>query len=261
VGIPFGPAHMPPQLFGEFSATIYTATAPDKLLRDLRVARQANARLFISFTGNEQFNRDSNGFSLEKWKQRVDRFRGVDLTSYIDDGTIIGHFIMDEPHDPKNWNGKRVPHAAIEEIANYSKQLWPSMVTMIRAFPGHLEGYQYPHLDATRVQYLDRFSPIDSFITANVQGAKAMGLALVAGLNALNGGSETSGIPGRREGKYAMSADEIRSWGSRFLSEPYICAFIVYEYDSTYLARPDIRAALSELGEKARSIPKKECRP
>jgi hypothetical protein len=193
------------------------------------------------------------------WKERVDRFRGVDLTSYIADGTIIGHFLMDEPEDRSNWNGRVVPQAMIEEMANYSKQLWPTMVTMVRTHAYYLEGHQYPHLDATRVHYLDRFSPIDSFINANVDGAKALGLALVGGLNVLNGGSKTSGIPGKWAGKFAMNADEIRAWGTRFLSED-ICAFILWEYDSTYLARPEIREALAELAQIARSLPKRECR-
>jgi hypothetical protein len=261
VGIPFGPAHMPPERFAEYSGTIYTATKPDRLMRDLETARRANTRMFISFVGNAQFFRDSNGFSLTMWKQRVDRFRGLDLIPYIADGTIIGHFILDEPDDPSNWNGIRVPQAMIEEMASYSKQLWPTMVAMVRTFPWYLEGHQYPHLDANRVQYLDRFSPIDSFINANVQGTQALGLALVGGLNVLNGGSKTSGIPGRKVGKFGMNPDELRSWGKRYLSESYICAFILYEYDSTYLSRPGIREALAELGEVARSRPKKECRP
>ena len=260
-GIPFGPAHMPAENFAEYSGTIYTATDPNKLLRDLETARRANTRLFISFTGNQQFWRDSNGgFSLANWKERVDRFRGVDLTPYIAEGTILGHFVLDEPEDKTNWNDTQVPPAMIEEIAAYSKQIWPTMVTMVRTPPTYLDGQQYSHLDAARVQYLDRFSPIDSFITANVEGAEALGLALVGGLNVLNGGGETSGIPGRKQGKFAMNPDEIRSWGTRFLSESYICAFIVWEYDSTYLARPGIREALAELARIAGSRPKKECR-
>jgi hypothetical protein len=261
VGLPFGPAHLPPEHFAEFSGTVYTATAPDKLIRDLDGARRVGARLFISFAGSEEFNRDSNGFSLAKWEQRVDRFRGVDLTSFIADGTIIAHFLLDEPQDPTNWNGKPVSPAQIEEIAKYSKQVWPSMLTVVRAFPDYLQGYEYPDLDAIRIQFLDRFGPIEDFIAAQVQGAKALHLGLVGGLNVLNGGSKTSGIPGRRAGKYAMNADEIRSWGGKFLSEPYICGFLMYQYESTYFSRPDIQAALSDLSQLARSRPEKTCRP
>jgi hypothetical protein len=106
-----------------------------------------------------------------------------------------------------------------------------------------------------------RFGSIDQFIAAHSRPSRSLGLAMIGGLNVLNGGSKTSGIPGRREGKFAMSADELRSWGRRFLTDPDICGFLMYQYDSVYLARPDIQAALAELGEIARDIPKKDCRP
>jgi hypothetical protein len=260
-GLPLGPAHLPPEHFADFSGTNYTVGDPDELLGDLEAARRANARLFISLTGGGRQSLDSTGFNIEKWKQHIDQFRGFDLTSYIEDGTIIGHFLMDEPHDRKNWNGHQVSQADIAEMARYSKEVWPSMVTMIRSWPEYLEGHEYPHLDAIRIQYADRFGPIDSFITAQVQGAKALGLAMVGGLNVLDGGSGESGIPGTKEKWFAMSADEIRVWGGRFLAEPYTCAFLMYYYDATYLSRGDIRAAMSELSQKARDLPKKECRP
>jgi hypothetical protein len=260
-GVPFGPAHVPPERFLDFSGTLYTATNPDTLIQDLEKARLAGVRLLISFTGNEQYSRDENGFSIPKWEQRVDRFRGVDLTRYIEDGTIIGHFIMDEPQDASNWSGKRVTPAQIEEIAKYSKQVWPTLPTVIRSFTDYLKGYQYPDLDAIQVQYLNKWGSVDDFIAAHVQGAKSLGLALIGGLNVLNGGAPTSGIPGRRVGKYAMNADEIRSWGSQYLSDPYVCAFLMWEYDAEYLSRPDIQAALNDLSQVARSHPQKACRP
>lgn len=259
VGLPFGPSEVPARLFAEFSATAYLATAPDKLIRDLEAARGKSARLFISFTGSDVFNRDENGFSLAKWTQRMDRFLGVDLTPYIADGTIVGHLILDEPQDKSNWNGHRVSQADIEAMAKHSKEVWPAMPTVIRVFPDYLQGYQYPHLDALRIQYLHRFGSIEDFIATHIQGAKALGLKIIGGLNLLSGGSGASGIPGARHGMYAMSADEIRSWGGRFLSEPYLCGFLMWEYDSTYFSRPDIQGAMSELAQKARSLPNQTC--
>jgi hypothetical protein len=261
VGIPFGPAHIPPALFAQYSGTIYTGSSPDTLLAVLDAARRANARLYINLVGNESNLRDANGFNFDKWKARVDRFRGIDLTPYIDDGTISAHFIMDEPQDPTNWNGHPVTQAQIEEMAAYSKQLWPTMPTMIRSKLEYLKGFQYPHLDAVRIHYVERFGPIDAYIASNVQQAKALGLAMVGGLNVLNGGSKTSGIPGKAAGKNAMNADEIRSWGRTFLAEPYICGFLMYQYDPVYLARPDIQSALSDLAQIARNLPTKACRP
>jgi hypothetical protein len=259
-GLPLGPAHVPTEHFADFSGTTITPGFPDSLLPELEAARRANLRVFVSFTGGGRHSRDSTGFNIDKWKERIDQFRRIDFTSYIADGTVLGHFLMDEPNDRRNWNGHQVSQADIAEMARYSKEAWPSMVTMIRAWPDYLEGHEYPHLDAIRIQYASRFGPIDAFIEAQVQGAKSLGVAMVGGLNVLNGGSGESGIPGTREGKSAMSADEIRVWGGKFLAEPYTCAFLMYYYDSAYLSRPDIRAAMSELSQKARGLPKKECR-
>jgi hypothetical protein len=260
VGIAFGPTHVPPtKLGGSFTGTQITATDSSCLLFDLEKARRANARVFISFTGNSQYNRDENGFSLDKWKRRVDRFRNVDLSSYLADGTILGHLVMDEPNDPHEWNGKTVSPAQIEEMAKYSKEVWPSMTTFVRAFPDYMKGGQFPHLDALWFQYLDRWAPLDEFIDKHFSEARPLGLKLVTGLNVINGGSKSSGIPGRRRGKNAMSADEIRSWGGKLLDQPNLCAFLLWEYDEAYLARPDIKAALDDLAGKARSYPTTDC--
>ena len=260
VGIAFGPTHVPPpKLGGPFTGTQITAVYPACLLADLEIARRANARVFISFTGNSQYNRDENGFSLAKWKQRVDRFRNLDLTPYIADGTILGHLLMDEPNDPHEWNGKTVSLADIEGMAKYSKEVWPAMTTYIRTFPEYLKGGQFPHLDALWFQYLDRWAPLDEFIAKHFGEVRSFGLNVISGLNVLNGGSKSSGIPGRRQGKNAMSAEELRSWGSRLLAQPNLCAFLLWEYDEAYLARPDIKAAIDDLAAIARSYPTDNC--
>jgi hypothetical protein len=76
----------------------------------------------------------------------------------------------------------------------------------------------------------------------------------------LNGGSASSGIPGRTAGKYAMSASELRTWGGALFSEPYICALFIWKYDQGYYTRPDIKAALLDLNHLAESHSKEACR-
>ena len=168
---------------------------------------------------------------------------------------------MDEPQDATQWNGHPVTPAQIEQMAAYSKQVWPTMVTMIRSTLPYLKGSQYPHLDAIRIQYLERFGPIDAWIAGSVQDAKSLHLAMVGGLNALNGGSKNSGIPGKSEGKFAMNADELRTFGRTFLAEPYICGFLMYQWEPGYFNRTDIRAAMSDLSDVARQLPNRVCRP
>jgi len=261
VGIPFGPYALPPEIYGQDFNGAYRPRWNDRvLLADLESARRSNTRVLLNLTGSERYLSDEKGFSFAKWKARVDQHRNTDISSYIADGTIVAHFIMDEPDDPSNWGGKTVPLADIDAIAKYSKELWPNLPTVIRVTPGFLKGYHFQYLDGAWAQYLDRFGPLDAYIATNLRDAQETGLALVGGLSVLNGGSKNSGIPGRKSGKFAMSADEIRTWGGALLAQPYFCAFIMWEYDKAYFSRPDIHAALAELKQKAEAHPQQACR-
>ncbi len=229
------------------------------MIPGLEAARRASARVMINFAGAEHNSRDANGFSLAKWKQRVDRFRGVNFDSYIADGTLIGHLLMDEPSDPSNWNGKKVPLEDIEAMAKYSKDLWPSLTTIVRGWPSYLTGYSYKSLDATWIQYHDRFGDIESFLSTHLRGAKALGLAVVGGLNVINGGGPNSGMPSYDEvGKKAMNPEQLRSWAKRFMQED-ICLFLLWNYRSEYFSRPDIKAVMEDLSQEARKRPKRGC--
>lgn len=254
-----GPAQQPAESWGpEFSGTVYTAQ-PDSLLADLESARRASVRLFVSFTGNEQHLRDANGFNLTKWKARVDRFRGYDLSSYIADGTISGHFILDEPSDEANWNGHVVPLPQIEEMARYSKEIWSTMPTIIRAWPDFLKGFEYHNLDAVRVQYHARFGDIDEFIHGHLTEARALGLKVIGGLNVIHGGGKDSGMPSYSPGKFSMSPAQLRAWGTRYMEED-LCGFVLWEHRPDYFSRPDVKAALEDLSRLARGRPKQSCR-
>jgi hypothetical protein len=260
-GIPFGPGQMPAASFSrEFNGTIVPGI-PSEMLATLEAARRNDLRLFIQFSGSSEFNRDGSGFSFEIWKKRIDRFRSLDLAPYIADGTLVSHRLMDEPDDQADWNGKLVTAAEVDAMAKYSKEIWPNLPTSIRVVPAFFKGYQFKYLDAVWAQYHIRYAPLDKYLIENVQGARAAGLALVAGINLLDGGSGESGIPGRKPGKlWAMSAAEIRAWGSAVIAEPSICAFLMFEHRKDYLARPDIKAALAELKDKAEKHPGPACR-
>jgi hypothetical protein len=268
-GIPFGPSvyskHAssfslvpPSRISSTFNALKGDAYLPTFMAK-LEAARQANDRLLISFAGQSGAYSDSAGFNLSKWKQKVDEFRGLDLSSYIADGTLMGHYIMDEPSDPRNWNGHRVSLADIDAMAKYSKEIWPDLPTIIRGWPAYLKGYHYEYLDAAWAGYHVRFGSIDDFIANNVRDAKESGLALVVSLNALAGGGD-NGLPGYYYDKYSMNASQVRDWGGALLNEPHVCAFFIFRYNPEYFARSDIQGAVAELSEKARKLPNRLCR-
>ncbi|HEV8176764.1 MAG TPA: hypothetical protein VGP44_03645, partial [Gemmatimonadales bacterium] len=220
-GIPFGMFHLPKEEYGATFNGSLANISPSLLIGYLETARRTGAKVILTLSGNqENFKNSNRTFSLTKWKERVNRYRGLNISSYINDGTIVGHYLIDEPHDPGNWGGEAMPLSAIDAMGEYSKELWPSLPTVAGAWPSYLKSYKFKYLDAAWAQYSERKGPIGAFIQENVRDAKAAGLALVVGLNQMAGGS-SKGLKGYYDGKYAMAADELESWGSALLAEPY----------------------------------------
>jgi len=174
-GIPIGTANQPTPVYGSryngASRNIY----PAYLLSELRDIKARGGKVILSFAGNERYFKDASGhFSFDKWKQRVSRFKGVNFSSYISDGTIVGHYIIDEPNDPTNWNGRPISPSVVEQMAQYSKQLWPGMATIARADASYFSNARY--LDAAWAQYVYRKGSPDDYIRRNVSAAQSRGL-------------------------------------------------------------------------------------
>src|ERR687893_775059 len=74
----------------------------------------------------------------------------------------------------------------LEEMAKYSKQLWPNLPTVVRATPSKISwSGTYKYLDAAwaQVENVRGDLKIQDFLDQNVAGARKLGLALVVGLN------------------------------------------------------------------------------
>jgi hypothetical protein len=76
----------------------------------------------------------------------------------------------------------------------------------------------------------------------------------------LDGGNGSSKIAGWSRGKYAMSASEIRTYGTALLNLSYSCGFYNWMYGSTYYSRSDIRSAMADMSAKARAHVRTSCR-
>jgi len=258
-GMPMGVTQMPKTLFGRYSGAL-TAPGPSLLLNYLEAARRSGTRVMLALVGNERYYKDSQGhFSFTKWKERVNRFRGLNISSYIADGTIIGHRLLDEAHDPSNWRGTTVSRQTLDAMAKYSKSLWPSMATIVRSPPAYLKGYRYSYLDGAWAQYAVRFGSVTNYLSTNVSQAQQAGLSLTVGLNQL-AGTTSGGLRGYYPGFGSLTATQLKTLGSALLNSSYPCVFLNWRYDDRYMARSDIKAALSALASKARSKPYKSCR-
>ena len=240
------------------------ALDPSNILSKLSATRSKGGRAVIKLSaGRDSFVKNSDGtFSLTKWKSLVSRFKSVNFGPYLADGTIVGHLLIDEPHRAKRWGGKPIPQKTIEEMARYSKQLWPSMPALVRALPTWLAGASvtYRYLDAGWTQYERGKGDAGSWVSSEASAAKRKGLGLVVGMNVLDGGDGSSRIAGYTRGKYAMSPTEIRKHGSALLSNSYACAFFNWSHDSDYYNRSDIKSAMADVSAKAKKHAKTACR-
>jgi len=278
-GLPFGPPKLPRELFGKLFTSTKLEVSPDSILPTLTEVRASGMRVFIILVGSQQHYGNADGtFNLAMWKARVDRFRHVDFSEFIADGTIIAHQLISEAKARKQFGGKLIPNDVLDEMARHSKHLWPAMATLLRTDPSELEqnaaGYQTPlpgwkwtHLDAASARYLARKGPVAKFATDEQASADRQNLALVVGLNVFSGGDGSSGIRSPAQGKWAMSPAELRLYGSTLLSQTKPCGFEMWRYetprsefeDFQYFRRPDVGAAMVELAALAARRPALPC--
>jgi hypothetical protein len=249
-GIPFGFWHVPTTSFGDVYNGAVRNIDPSVLLSELAAIKARGGKVILAMAGQEDHFKDASGhFSLSLWKQRIDRFRSVNFNSYIDDGTVIGHYMIDEPNDPVNW-GDPVPGTMLETMATYSKSIWPKLATVVRVEPTYLTQWSgYRNLDAAWAQWLIRKGDPGDYIRAQVAAAQKLGLTLVTGLNTRKGAP----------GLLPLSASTVVSAGSAILANDYPCAFINWEWDADYVARSDIKAAMIQLSQKAEAHVPRSC--
>jgi hypothetical protein len=238
---------------------------PSNAMTILAGVKAKGGRIVIKMCkGADSWVKNADGtFSLTKWKALVDRFRTLPLGSYINDGTILGHYLIDEPQRAAKWGGKPIPQSTVEAMAKYSKQIWPGLTTFVRVVPSWLatSTITYNYLDAGWLQYESFRGDISKVISTEITAAKRKGLGLMMGLNVLDGGNGSSKIAGWTKGKYAMSASEIRTYSTALLNQTYACGFYNWQYDmASYYGRTDIKSAMAAMSLMARAHAKTSCR-
>ncbi|HJR16054.1 MAG TPA: hypothetical protein VJ808_04305 [Gemmatimonadales bacterium] len=249
-GIAMGHFGQPLSAFGSINNGAKMTVSPGSLMEYLAGVRARGGKVVLMFAGPHRYYLDGSGhFSMTKWKARIDRFRNINFSSYITNGTIIGHLLVDEPNDASNWGGRAIPASTVDEMARYSKARWSSMPTIARVEPYYFRSQDPRYLDAAWAQYVTRKGTASDYIKRNVADAQRADLALVVGLNISKGGPNRS----------RMTPTMVRNFGSTLLSSSYPCAFLSWEYGS-YLTTNSMKDALRTLRSKAQSRSSKSCR-
>lgn len=249
------------QLGPTWTATLRGASV-GAVVKYLQIARERGSRVFIQFAGGRDKYLDEQGnFSLVKWKDRVAPYKSVDLSSYIADGTLAAHYLIDEPEDPSRWNGKPIAYSELEEVARYSKDVFPGLTTIVRVVPTWLQGasFRWVNLDAAWAQYTASKGDVTVYRDTQAAAAKAQGLGLMFSLNVLDGGDGSSGRQGTTSGRHNMSALELATYGKALIEASHGCGLFMWREDAGFLTAPGIRSAMEVLSAQAKARPATSC--
>ncbi|MFL5496705.1 MAG: hypothetical protein ACJ8DC_20175 [Gemmatimonadales bacterium] len=254
-GVPFGLFGLPDQAFGVPYTGAHLMVNRSNIAAAMRAAQAAHTRLVVNLAGSSSHYTNADGtFNMALWRAQVDTYRDVDFAPYVTEGLILAHFLVDEPGAPDTWGGREISASEVEAMAEYSKSIWPSLPTAVRARPGWLQkaGLTWHSLDIAWAQWSGPFGGSagrtpEEFRDENVAQAKAQGLGLVFGMNLLDGGEGSSGIAGHRSGHWEMSAAEVVRVGTVLAQTPYSCALLSWRYDAAFERRPGTRAALDSV--------------
>ena len=259
-GIPFGLAGITGRKLDDPFTGGLEQAKPEAILKDLAGARAHGARMVVNFAGSSEKTTDPQGhFSYDLWKARIDRFLPMrdQLNGYAADGTLLVNYLIDEPFAKKRW-GETIPMETLDQMARYSKSLFPDLATAIRAAPSELQHYPWQYLDVAWAQYTARKGPVAQYASTESATARAEGLGLVVGLNISKGGDGSSGFGSSNEP--SMSGAEIVRYGQTLLQLPDICAFMSWDNRPNVIGRPDVAAALKQLAALAKTHPDTPCR-
>ncbi|BBM69972.1 T9SS type A sorting domain-containing protein [Rhodothermus marinus] len=242
--VPFGPFHLPESQFGApFSGALVQLRDTVHAWQVLEAARAHDMRLVVNLAGSRANFQDEDGaFSLERFRQRLERFAGFDFAPYVADGVILAHMLFDEPHDPNNWNGETVPPSMVDSAAAASERLFPSMATAVGSPPSYLaQGAPFAFLDFAFAQYAVKRGDISAWLSSEVQTARQAGLQLLLSMNVLTGGSQG-----------AMTVEELRQYGLTLAREPYKAALLLWRWDAAYFGQPEVQDVMAEIAQAVR---------
>lgn len=263
-GLPFGPFNYENTPDGNVFTGGQTWLSANNAVTTLDLARSRHAHVQVHLNGNHQDFVNSDGsFSLSLWKSQLDTFlinlgngnkaTGIaTIQNYVDDGTIIGHFMIDEPQDScGNWGCNPFNTADIEAAAAYSKAYWPNLATGIGSHPNFLitcTNNCYPDLDYTSSPYTCKQGDITAWEDTHVTQATQLGIRIAMSLNVVVGG-----CGGTQTQPVAMTADQVLTWGQQLIAEPYNSMLTLYQYDPTYFGQTDVDAAITQLALQAKA--------
>jgi hypothetical protein len=265
-GVPFGPfslwkgiAGLPTAGVAPFTASI-DYTDANLIVQRISTARALNKKLLLMTTDNGHAPYITAGaFDLVKWKAAMDTYKTPEIQAAVAagvaDGTIIGNSLLDEPNH-KDWGGV-ITKATLDEMASYSKSIFPSMPAGVVAPFNWRPTERYQVVDFIVAQTWKTTVTPAEFRDGVLSAAKLNGVAVALSLN-LFGAPPVAGCALTKDGTCPMTAAEIRDWGQ--VLGVAGCALFMWKYDATYMTVPENAQALKDVGDLLAKSPTKSCR-
>ena len=234
----------------------------------LPLVKAAGMKVTLRIVGSSDYT-TSGSFDLSKYQARAAQWANTGIEAYVTDGTLVGIMVLD---DIDTFSGTDPTGDDLEAAAQSVKDAIPGVMTYVRQkcsrMPVPTDG-TYESVDNCTNQYTNypgySDGPVADYIIEQAAAANTLGLGMINGLNIVDGGDGSSGQIGSVSGHYAMTADEIRTYGEALLAVPDIQLFLMWEYDGNstvwlndtytygadYFNQTDLTAALAYLGELA----------
>ncbi len=218
----FVPVRFPVGMFKQASDLGVPSSTPDgkhskfggDVLPLLSSARAAGVRIVLHVTRDNSQMRDAQGhFVISTWKADFDAIttNPTALRSYVQDGTLIGHYAIDEPFF--DFTSFRVTD--LEDICQYQKAKWPFVPCLVRISNIQLDdsartqapaGFTFRYVDAGWAQLTDFAFDKPPFngnfqmwYETNLTAGRQRGLGLMYGFQLIEGGHEIT-PPGAPQG-------------------------------------------------------------
>jgi PKD repeat protein len=253
--------------------------APQEILGRIQAARAMGVRLVFALTGGAHTRYTTNGvFDEVKWDRAMDGYNTSAIrdavAAGVADGTIIGNSVMDEPQqagtNEKSWGPPgTMTKARIDGLCSYVKGIFPTLPVGV----GHDYSIfdpsdKYQVCDVLISQYAWRRNSGDviGYRDGGLAFAAREGMAIIFSVNVLNGGPQdktgiwdcpgTGGV-GTRAPNCRVTPAQLRDWG-KVLGQAG-CAFLNWEYDAAFMAKPANQAAISDVAITLAREPRRPC--
>lgn len=224
----------------------------------LPLVEEARMKVTLRMSGGNSTLTTGDDFDIDKWKAAVAKWRDSGVQAYIDNGTLVGHMLLD---DIFLFAGDDPTADELDEMARYSEEIMPGLMTFVRNQATTMPDGDYDYLDAIVNQYTVRQGSVYDYADREAAAAQTLGLDMIQGLNIADGGDGSSGQQGwRGPGYYAMSHEEIEEYSRVLLSMPDVKMFLMWEYDgeerwpdgtigSDYFNQPEFEEVISRIGD------------